>query len=83
MKSETLKNPPLFSPTVGCLLIILFGILSFGPTLKVGFLWDDHEMIENNIHIQKFNGASLRHALTQDVFDGKGDPYYELWRPPY
>jgi tetratricopeptide (TPR) repeat protein len=33
-------------------------------------------MIENNIHIQKFNGASLRHALTQDVFDGKGDPYY-------
>jgi len=56
--------------------LFLLGILAFGLTLGVGFMWDDHEMIENNPKITAINGSNLRHAFTSDVFEGKGDAYY-------
>ncbi|MCB4755691.1 MAG: tetratricopeptide repeat protein [Elusimicrobia bacterium] len=58
------------------LILTLFGFLSFGPALRVGFLWDDHEMIENNQHIKKLTVENLKYIFTHDAFDGKGDPYY-------
>src|SRR5262245_54598983 len=57
-------------------ILVLAGLLTFGSTLRVGFLWDDHEMIENNPHISPLNLDNLRVAFTSDVFLGKGDAYY-------
>jgi hypothetical protein len=50
--------------------------VSFGLTLRVGFIWDDHEMIVRNEIITHINKSSIKHAFTSDVFDGKGDAYY-------
>ncbi len=60
----------------GFALIVLFGFISFAPTLRVGFLWDDHEMIEKNPHITGLTRENFHYAFTHDVFDGKGDAYY-------
>jgi len=61
---------------VPLLFICLFGFLAFGSTLRGGFLWDDHEMIEKNPHITAINITNLKYIFTHDAFDGKGDPYY-------
>ncbi len=50
-------------------LIALTAFLAFGLTLKVGFLWDDHRMIEQNPHIS-FSAANLAGAF-------KGDPFFQ------
>jgi len=49
------------------LLIALAGFAAFAPTLKVGFLWDDHVMIETNKGIQKVSWPNLHHAFTHDA----------------
>lgn len=64
------------SNTRRLIIISLFGLLSFGATLRVGFMWDDHEMIEKNPVIKNWTLTNIRHAFTSDVFDGKGDAYY-------
>ncbi len=56
--------------------MVLLVLAAFGPTLRVGFLWDDHEMIEKNPHITTVSWTNLKHAFGHDVFDGKGDAYY-------
>ena len=58
------------------LLLALLGFLSFGATLTLGFMWDDHEMIEKNAHITAVTWPNIERAFRSDVFDGKGDPYY-------
>jgi tetratricopeptide (TPR) repeat protein len=55
---------------------VALGFLSFAPTLRVGFIWDDHEMIEKNPYITSITVANIRHAFGADVFDGKGNAYY-------
>jgi len=74
------------------LLIVLGAFLSFAPTLQVGFMWDDHEMIEKNSHVHKISIRNISQAFKEDVFQGKGDQYfrplqtlfnmidYSLWR---
>src|SRR5437762_191118 len=58
------------------LVILLLGILAFLPTLRLGFFWDDHEMIERNPLIRTISLENLRHAFSNDVFEGKGDAYF-------
>lgn len=68
------NNP---QPLSFCILfIVLLGILAFGATLKVGFLWDDHEMIVNNPIIKTISISNLKHIFTHDVFEGHGDDYF-------
>src|SRR5262245_31128090 len=60
-----------------CLSFLVFlALLSFGRVLTVGFLWDDHEMIEKNPVIKSVSAESFRHIFTHDVFEGHGDRYY-------
>ena len=56
--------------------IFIVGLLACGATLRVGFLWDDHEMIEKNPWVRTINAQTLKHAFAGDVFNGKGNNYY-------
>ncbi len=58
------------------LVVLFFAALSFGATLRLGFIWDDHEMIENNPAITALSIENIKAAFSTDVFNGKGDPYY-------
>ena len=55
-------------------LILLAALLAFGLTLKVGFMWDDHRMIEENPHMQ-LSAANLASAFKGDPFS-QGLNYY-------
>jgi len=57
-------------------MIVLLALAAYAPTLSMGFLWDDHVMIENNPHLTSWSLHELRHDFTTDVFEGHGDPYY-------
>jgi hypothetical protein len=57
-------------------MIAMLAITAYLPTLKTGFMWDDHVMIEINPFIRGWSLPNLRHDFTTDVFDGRGDPYY-------
>jgi len=58
-----LKERPWFAPAG----ILLAGLLAFGLTLRVGFLWDDHRMIEQNPRLE-LTASNLAAAF-------KGDPF--------
>ena len=55
-------------------VILLAGLLAFGLTLKVGFLWDDHRMIEQNPRLE-LTAANLGAAFKGDPFS-QGLNYY-------
>ena len=57
-------------------MVILFAFVAFFPTWRLGFLWDDHVMIEANPALREWSAKALKHDFTTDVFDGHGDPYY-------
>lgn len=59
-----------------CILIVCAGFYSLGLTLKAGFLWDDHELIVNNSHVQSISIETIRHSFQNDIFNGLGDEYY-------
>jgi len=54
--------------------IFLAAFLAFGLTLKVGFMWDDHRMIEQNPRIA-MSAANLAGAFKGDPFS-QGLNYY-------
>lgn len=54
--------------------LLLAAFLAFGLTLKVGFLWDDHRMIEQNPRLP-LTSANLAAAFKGDPFD-QGLNYY-------
>ena len=58
------------------LAILLLAFAAYWPVLRLGFLWDDHTMIENNPAIRHWSANALRHDFTTDAFEGQGDPYY-------
>ena len=33
-------------------MLVLLAFTAYAPTLKLGFMWDDHVMIENNPHLR-------------------------------
>ena len=58
------------------LVVAVLAFTAYAPTLKVGFLWDDHVIIENNPWIREWSWTSLRHDFRSDNTQGQGDDYY-------
>jgi protein O-mannosyl-transferase len=58
------------------LIIALLAVVTYACTLRLGFLWDDHVMIEGNNFIRSWSWQNLLHDFTSDAFYGHGDPYY-------
>lgn len=54
--------------------ILLVAFLAFGLTLRAGFLWDDHQLIENNPRIS-LSPDNLAAAFKGDPF-AQGQNYY-------
>lgn len=67
---EKLRNSPLLQPAG----ILLAAFLAFGLTLKGGFLWDDHRMIEQNPRLE-LTADNLASAFKGDPF-AQGLNYY-------
>jgi Flp pilus assembly protein TadD len=67
---KDLKLKPLLAPAG----ILLAAFLAFGLTLRAGFLWDDHRMIEQNPRIS-MTAANLASAFKGDPF-AQGLNYY-------
>jgi len=58
------------------LAVAVLAFTAYAPTLKVGFLWDDHVIIEHNPWIRQWSRANLRHDFFSDNTQGQGDDYY-------
>ena len=58
------------------IILIVLGFAAYGPTLKVGFLWDDHVIIRNNRYITRWSWENIKHDFTADNTQGTGDQYY-------
>jgi len=54
--------------------IVLAAMLAFGLTMKAGFMWDDHRMLEQNPRLA-MTTANLAHAFASDPFY-QGQNYY-------
>lgn len=50
-------------------ILLLAVLAAFGATLRLGFIWDDHQFIEANPYIKSWTLANLRHAFTSDPFN--------------
>jgi hypothetical protein len=57
-------------------MIVLLAFSAYAATFKVGFLWDDHAMIEVNPTLRSWSMKNLQKDFSTDVFSGMGDPYY-------
>jgi hypothetical protein len=64
------------SPSHRRMAIVALALTAFWPTLRMGFLWDDHVMIEINPTLRSWSIPHLKHDILSDAFDGHGDPYY-------
>ncbi len=58
------------------LILLAFSAMSFFQTLKVGFVWDDHQMIEDNPHIKSFTFDNINHNFFSNVFNLHDATYY-------
>jgi hypothetical protein len=58
------------------LFSVLLAFTAYAPTFKLGFLWDDHVMIESNPGLRTWSAGNLKQDFTSDAFRGRGDPYY-------
>jgi hypothetical protein len=56
--------------------VAILAIAAYAPTLKVGFLWDDHVIIEHNPWIRQWSWNALHHDFFSDNTQGQGDDYY-------
>ncbi len=66
--------PPRLKPLLEPAGLVLAALLAFGVTLKTGFLWDDHQMIERNPRLE-LTAANFAAAFKGDPF-GQGLNYY-------
>lgn len=55
------------------LALCLLGLVAYHPVLKLGFLWDDHVLIEANSYIRQWTVENLKHDLGSTVSNGVGD----------
>jgi hypothetical protein len=55
------------------LMLVLLGLIAYAPVLKVGFLWDDHVLIEDNPYLHGWTRENLSHDIVSTVSNGKGD----------
>jgi Flp pilus assembly protein TadD len=65
---------PAFKAALAPAGILLAAVLAFGLTLRAGFLWDDHRMIEQNPRIS-MSASNLAGAFKGDPF-AQGLNYY-------
>jgi hypothetical protein len=73
------ENAPLFFPPSRwrhLFAIVVLGFTAYATTLQVGFLWDDHIIIETNRSIQDWSLDNLKHDFISDNTQGTGDNYY-------
>jgi len=71
-----MPDSKVLSRSYRMLVILVLALSAYWPTLRLGFLWDDHVMIESNPALRSWSAAHLKHDFTTDVFDGHGNPYY-------
>lgn len=60
---------------IAVVLVVLFGLIAYGPVLKLPFFWDDHQIIEQNRFITSWSMENLKHNFTSDV-SNQGSNYY-------
>ncbi len=60
---------------ISFLLIIILGFVVYSTALKVPFLWDDIQTIENNKYIMGWSWRNIVHNFTSDYFN-TGSNYY-------
>lgn len=60
---------------LAALSLIALGTAAFGRTLRLGFIWDDHQMIESNPYIKGWSVKNLEHCFKSDPFN-QGLNYY-------
>lgn len=58
------------------LTIAVLAFAAFAPVLKLGFIWDDHVIIETNASIRNWSPSNLKHDFVSDNTQGQGDNYY-------
>jgi hypothetical protein len=54
-------------------MMVLLSVVAYAPTLRVGFLWDDHVLIEQNPYIRSWSATHLQHDFDSTVSNGQGD----------
>jgi len=69
-------KPSLINPRY---IIVLFALLAFAPTLRVGFLVDDHRVIENNVTLTRWSWQDIREDFASNVFHDATEANY--YRP--
>src|SRR6266446_1617178 len=57
-------------------VLLVLGLTAYAPVLQVGFLWDDHVLIEENPYIRSWSLDNLRHDFSTTVSNGIGDAGY-------
>lgn len=73
MRTWLLKLKPALYPAA----IALAAFLAFGLTLRVGFMWDDHRMIQQNPGLAP-TAANIYHAFASDPFNQSLNYYRPL-----
>lgn len=59
------------------LVIIILGLAAYSPSLRVGFIWDDHFTVEEKPSIRSWSWANVAHDFTTGLFDDpKGVDFY-------
>jgi hypothetical protein len=58
------------------LMVVVLAFAAYAPTLTVGFIWDDHIIIEHNPWIRTWSAEALKHDFFSDNTQGTGDDYY-------
>src|SRR5947207_12053341 len=57
-------------------VLLVLSLTAYAPVLRVGFLWDDHVLIEENPYIRSWSMANLKHDFVSTVSNGFGDEGY-------
>ncbi|MEA3307030.1 MAG: tetratricopeptide repeat protein [Elusimicrobiota bacterium] len=66
----------LTSKRIIFLILLAFSAIAFSRTLNVGFIWDDHQMIEANPHIKSITFDNIKHNLFSNIFNRHDATYY-------
>src|SRR5262245_44048012 len=62
-------------------LLVLLGFLAYGPTLRVGFLYDDHILIESNPALRSWSPSVLKNDLSTGMFRHPRGQGTDFFRP--
>lgn len=57
-------------------MLIVLALTAYLPVLKLGFMWDDHIMVEQNPYIREWSVPNLMHDFANTVSNNQGDEGY-------